>query len=352
MDGNVIDEILNGDDGEQPIVTAGDTDGTTLAYVRRSSDGLPHGLVAVWDLTRDRNAVMAADASDLLFVDEMTPDDVMEHFQASHQPSQSGLTNCRFKWESRESRGYTPKPKAHPSSVELLGFEYYAGKSAEEACQLAQQCPAGYVMYIPEGSSYYHSQQWAPNRHWNYKTRKYEYDPDPLEEFGCYRRVVERYVCGEKKSVREVVYNPKIVERRIRNRKRRETEAAKRFPKSGWLHVSEFDEVTQDLLKLVPSTRLLVDVDASNDRRWACMHAFVQALHIVWLIFDKKAHRQSKAFRDLLRKWRTGTRAEETRKAWHEVDRSLHVFRWLDAEAKAVKHVRKRKLPDKASFPV
>jgi len=300
-----------------------------LAYVRQPTNGLADGVEAHWALTTDRQKVMQADHDDLVFADGWDREDAIIAFEAKYPVQQPGLNRMTF--------GHNSGIHANvPKDFTIFTYEWYSKADHVEICQMATAAPKGTgIVYEVNVTDYQSDSRWNGEQRWDHAKRRYIYGPDPLEEYGCYKRKIVRTLGGIEMTVREVVYNTKVTARRQKRREDRNNDV-KKLPTAGTLLVADLDLVTRDLCDLLPSSSLLTKPGGWNDRRYGCLHDFRNAFRLVWMIYDRTAHRQSVAFQALLKKWRDGTRAEDTRKNWTNCS-AEDVFKFLDEEAKKAK---------------
>lgn len=311
-------------------------DEQTVAYIRKPKEGLSDRELDVWEITTSRQQIMDADHEDLLFADELDREDVLLHFEGIHPPKRPGMTNTLPKLTVNYHNNL-------PQRVTLLNYEWYDKQDPVEICKMAQEGePVIYQMFVQE---YDYDYRWEEPKRWI--RGRYHKDAGPLEEHGCYKRKRAIMVAGEPVMVREVVYNPKVAERRAKARDRYNHKVKTKRTK-GPLLTSELDEVTRGLNAMLPGADLLKKPGGWNTRRWGSVYDLKQALRLVWTVFDLTAHRQCKEFQELLAKWRAGDRAADTKRRWSgDVESPDCVYgklwRWLTKEAKISK-------PRKRSF--
>jgi len=261
--------------------------------------------------------ILAAPSASLLFTDkpELSEDDIQTLFETKFPTRTVGLSRVEVKREY----GYKVVDGRN-KYVDEIGYiticqEHDAvcrTRSEETVAQVATRL--GFVKVLPDNHFY----------------------PAKLAEFGCYKRY------SNARQQFEVVYDPKIVERRKRKEQERSTRRTTKY-----LSVWEIQQISKQAYDRLQE---VIEVSAWYEHHWtrySAINNVTKWITLFGLVFGPSAHRQLPAFQDVLEAWREPGVRESTISAWaNSWTDNFHrdqLWRWLDAEVK-VKKPRKRKL--------
>lgn len=303
------------------------------AYIRqrerRVDKPLPDGVFECWERCEDEKTIMEAAHEDLIFTEEMDVDDVLLHFENMYPVSQIGLTRIKAEpgstWRTDWRRG-----DGYPKRILAFEYEWYDGDDAEEVSALAKTAKDHVVVYSVDPRPF-ESTKWPDEEVYSTARLRYVRCGSALEEYDCYQRTRTTVLAGKERRVREVVYNPKLVKRRIARREQREKgykDGRGLAEYTGYIKCEEFNKVIRQFNEMLPYSRVYEKPDSFNQRRWNTAWAFRKAIELMWLVFGPTSHRQSSEFMLLVEQWRT--RADVSRDAW-ESDAG-DITRMLDEE--------------------
>lgn len=289
---------------------------------------------AEWVPTTDDDKILQAPANCLIFVDDLSANNQKDLFDqlrilmdTRYPAAHSGLTRMVLSSEQH----YDCDLNTYMYSVKRVriceeGHEKYKGDDPDEVCEIAKVL----------GRVKVDDNTFAPS-HNGYKE---DYTSD-LEEHGCYYRNYD----GE----REVVYNPKIVGRRVKTHATR----MKKFKGNGD-RTTSFLLCEEFIVGIEPMVKLLNGVGAIDRYRMSpwkyggnhdrC-HAIVlwkDTLETFNKIFGRDAHRHMDGFHDFLKLWKK--HGEKTWRVFsHHTYRASELFSFFDYELTR-RRPRKRKL--------
>jgi hypothetical protein len=323
----------------------GGTAVAVTAYLRRPARN--DSEYEVWELIRDGHKILEANASDLIFQDFNTQQDVELAFQLRCPASHHLL--CRW-WFGDTGRCMDPPRNLRLfDKVRVWKREWYAGGDVEELAELARQL--GKVEVVDP-------LHWEDHCFWNGSRRGYKTAPSELAAHGCYIRrgqsydrwSSQHYLPGPKPHY--VVYDPKVVARRIK----RADERAENHVDCGvpYITVAELSRVARELFNKVTTAVPALSVafesaDYYTVRRYAAVRFLHLSLLMCELVFGSRSYWQVEAFRDLMKAWKT-----KRTSSWTEFGRTCSghsytaVFNRLDAEL-GRRRPRKRELTARLS---
>jgi hypothetical protein len=298
-------------------------------YRLRTSGGdpRPQRIVEFWQLTDDRDRIVAADFADLLFVDENwseARDVIRELDQRYGVPTP--LTCCSG---TSPFYGHSTQKKL-PKTIDVWNFQWYPGghkqqeENVREAAELATNSPLRYVC-VDGGALHEYEEVLL----WDRQAKKYEVDPRRLEAYGCYLRY------SDNRDQWEVVYDPKIVERRIKRKSK-----SKVAYKPTHLTVSEFNDLHNALSRRISHETCVYVEQHYGDARQEMLCALRRSLALFLFFFKPGHHRLLKEFQKFIAEWKK--RGELTRKAFQRNRGYVPLFDWFDQEAERRKPSAKR----------
>jgi hypothetical protein len=299
--------------------------GDIVAYIRKPDDRLPDYLLAEWELTGSEACIMNTSHENLIFVEEIESQaEALALFRDKYPGPDPEL--CCIKYEQCSWNN-----KIHgdlPRKFMIFPYYWYPGHDAATAARLAQESEDGYILCHVENDGFQANTRWPIQREYDQKKQRYLPSTCALDDYDCYERVINRQIGNSNYSVLEVVYNPKLVERRVLRRQQNAAAAVK--APLGALTINEVNTVIRGLVDLIPRGNFVQAPEPYASRRDTVAYNLKKALNLIWLLFDDTAHRQCDAFQELLAQWRKPNRAEATRTAWS----ASPLWDFLDEEVK------------------
>lgn len=284
-----------------------------LVKQQYDADELPTGVIEKWEVSENAEKILYLPTSDYFippsgFSSNEAPQEIREHFEKLY-PSKRHPLLWRLLFN-----GY-PTHTGHGMMNSILVLDeqcaYASGERVVEVIPLIEELQPLYV-------------------HTSTATWRLEQE---LEQYDG------RIECrGEKIGATYfdiMVHDPAYWRRRRRN-KSRKSKAGR-----GFIMLHEFRHVIGEMRDyLCLSSKIVQQMNISppfNDvySRYGAYHEFTRIVTVFNLVFGTNAHRQVKAFQDLMKKWRTN--GEKTKKEFKRTCNSsgMQLFlNWLDKESK------------------
>ena len=310
------------------------------ALILRSGEPSGSG-AAVWVPSEDTDQILRTHGECLIFVDGLGGDSTSPlwlekmrlDFNAKY-PSDHPLLNrlsidMPYGYDNKKDHGCYHWLKQ--VIVEALGARVYRGEDAEDVCSLARlfgkiRVNTAYFRILRDSYSDDHT--------------------ETMEELGCYYR--------DNGDGREVVYNPKVIQRRIkrdRNPNRKAKGDGRIVP---WLKIDELISGIESMVKILAkhdcidrwSTHPWKIIGYSKGSRHSTLQVWEDGVTMFNGVFGKNAHRHVPEFQEFLRGlWKR--HGDATRRSFGTCGSSWrssgeHLFNFLDYEL-TVRKPRKRK---------
>lgn len=302
----------------------------SLQEWRGKSGGPPEDVEEVWELTTDKNRLLHAEVADTLLLPEEAQLDflttwIRERWPAAHPDY--GRVQLSVDAYHRRS-----PVRDLPARLSVLPYEFYLQESKpdmDRVVLLARELAPRPLLFSPYAA--YSQVPWHKSIR-NVVTGRYV-DYSAIEEHGCYVRTLERELAGKSRWVTEIVYAPKITERRAAKRAQVECPPAKLVQefeaKKRVLAIHEISKVARDLYDALPdwSRRGLTrEYPTTRAEAVECLYAaisFYDGCH-----HRPGEHRRCESFQKLVRLWRNKYICANTKAVWPKRMQQWHVTRF------------------------
>lgn len=297
---------------------------------RGKSGGPPEDAEEVWELTTDKSRLLHAEVKDTLLLPEEAQLDFLTTWIQDRWPSEhTDYGRVQLSAESYHRRS----PVSNlPARFSVLPYEFYLQKSKpdmERVVLLARELAPRPLLFSPYAA--YSQLPWHKSVR-NAVTGRYV-DYSAIEEHGCYVRTLERELAGKSRWVTEIVYSPKITERRAARRDKVSCPPAKRVQefetKKRVLAIHEIAKVARNLYEALPDwARRGLPREYPTTRAEA-----VEYLCAAISFYDgchqrPGAHRRAAAFQQLIRLWRNEYICANTKSVWPKRMQQWHATRF------------------------
>lgn len=290
----------------------------SLQEWRGKLGGPPEDVEEVWELTTNRDMLLRAEVVDTLLLPEEAQLDFLTTWIQDRWPSAhtdygrvqlSGEASCR-----------QPTVRGLPARFSVLPYEFYLQESKpdmERVALLARELAPRPLLFSPNAAN--GRPPWPKSVRHAVTGRYVDYSA--IEEHGCYVRTLERELAGKSRWVTEIVYSPKITERRAAKRAQVACSAAKcgQAAKGAKrvLAVHEVSSVANDLYNALPDwSRRGVTREYPSTRGAAVAYLCAAITFYDGCHQRPGEHRRAAAFQRLIQLWRDKHICANTKSAW------------------------------------
>lgn len=302
----------------------------SLQEWRGKSGGPPEDAEEVWELTTDKNRLLHAEVADTLLLPEEAPLDLLTTWIQDRWPSEhTDYGRVQLSVESYHRRSPV---KDLPARLSVLPYEFYLQESKpdmERVVLLARELAPRPLLFNPHAA--YSQVPWHKSVR-NVVTGRYV-DYSAIEEHGCYVRTMERELAGKSRWVTEIVYAPKITERRAAKRDQVACPSAKFVQaleaKKRVLDIHEISDVARDLYDALPDwSRHGLTREYPTTRYEAVDYLCSSICFYDGCHQHPGEHRRAEAFQRLVRLWRNKYICANTKAVWPKRMQQYHVTRF------------------------